>query len=99
HPYFYRQFLPHAQAGLDGLDAFAIWHDYRKCVFILLATLPVFCLGMITLWRTGRLPEMLALFVAPLFGYCLPIFLTGSPNYFWFLQPWFLLVTMVVTAD
>src|SRR5262249_51690526 len=30
------------------------WQDSRQRLFIFIATLPVLCLGMITLWRTGR---------------------------------------------
>ena len=68
-------------------------------MFILFATVPVLCLGMVTLWRTGRIWEMLALIVAPLVGFGLMFFLYASPYYWWFLQPWFLLLAMVVTAD
>ena len=66
----------------------------------MIATVPVLCLGMVTLWRTGRFREMLALIVAPLVGFGLMFFFYASYTiYWWFLQPWFLLVAMVVTAD
>ena len=53
------------------------WQVSRQSVFILFATVPVFCLGMVTFWRTGRVRETLALFVAPLVGFGL-VFLSNG---------------------
>jgi MFS family permease len=101
HPYFYRQFFQHVQSA-EFLDRTAwvsdAWHYSRQSVFILFATVPALCLGMVILWRTGRFQETLALFIAPLVGFALVFFLREN-NYWWFLQPWFLLVAMMVTAD
>jgi hypothetical protein len=106
HPHFYRQFFQFVQS-LQLLDNVvlrrlaAVRYDafYRHNVFILYATVPVFCLGMVPLWRTGRIREMLAFFVAPLVGFALVFFLYTSHYYWWFLQPWFLLIAIVVVAD
>ena len=107
HPNFYRQFFQHVQStgflNTGFLDRLAVvvsdaWHYSRQSVFILFATVPALCLGMVILWRTGRFQETLALFIAPLLGFALVFFLREY-NYWWFLQPWFLLVAMMVVAD
>jgi hypothetical protein len=105
HPHFYRQFLQffhHLQSeirnGFVPMLSHA-WQVSRQSVFLLFATLPVFCLGMIARWRTGRIRETLALFVAPLVGFGLVSFARESVTYWWFLQPWFLLMAVVVAAD
>jgi hypothetical protein len=108
HPYFYHQFFQHAQkldlflndavVVLGSKFASLAWQVAGQSVFLLYATVPVFCFGMVTLWRSGRIRETLAVFVAPLVGLSL-VFLVGTGAYWWFLQPWFLLVAMVVTAD
>ena len=101
HPHFYRQFFILLQSINDGFPSMFshAWEVSRQSVFLLLATLPVFCLGMIALWRTGRIRETLALFVAPLVGFGLVAFARESFTYWWFLQPWFLLVAVIVAAD
>jgi hypothetical protein len=102
HPHFYRQFFHHLQSipphGFPSMLSGA-WQVSRQSMFLLLATLPVFCLGMIALWRTGRIRETLALFVAPLVGFGLVCWVRGYFTYWWFLQPWFLLVAVIVAAD
>jgi hypothetical protein len=105
HPHFYRQFFQHVQANILNVGVrgkLAALSDALQIpqhgVFILIATVPVLCLGMVTLWRIGRIWEMLALIVAPLVGFGLTV-LYASHFYWWFLQPWFLLVAMLVTAD
>jgi hypothetical protein len=107
HPHFYRQFLQAVQFAISKAWYYSIffdaavsdaWHQYRQSAFILFATVPVLCLGMVILMRTGRVRETLALFAAPLVGLALA-FLLMEFNYWWFLQPWFLLVAMVVAAD
>jgi hypothetical protein len=105
HSHFYRQFFQyshHLQSELR--DGFApmfshAWQVSRQSVFLLFATMPVFCIGMIDLWRTGRIRETLALFVAPLVGFGLVSVARESFTYWWFLQPWFLLVAVIVAAN
>jgi len=104
HPHFYLQFfghLQHLQSITHGFPSMLseAWQVSRPSVFLLLATLPVFCLGMIALWRTGRIRETLALFVAPLVGFGLISWVREHYTYWWFLQPWFLLVAVIVAAD
>jgi hypothetical protein len=48
------------------------------------------------LWR---IRETLALFIAPLVGFGLVFFVRQWTTYWWFLQPWFLLVAVIVAAD
>jgi hypothetical protein len=105
-PHFYQYFLQYVQLTLrehnDYYEGIAgtlsdAWPFYRQYVFIAFATLPVLCLGMITLWRTGRVHETLALFVAPLLGFGVSPW--SEKFYLWFFQPWFLLVAIVVAAD
>jgi hypothetical protein len=102
-PHFYHQSFQHLQSEIFGWGIASMfggaWQVSRERVFLLLATLPVFCLGMITLWRTGRIRETLALFVAPLVGFGLVVFVRQWAIYWWFLQPWFLLVAVIVAAD
>jgi hypothetical protein len=105
-PHFYRYFSQYVPltlskndpsiGGIAGTLSFA-WPFHRQYIFIMFATLPVFCFGMITLWRTGRARETLALFVAPLVSFGLSPW--SESIYLWFLQPWFLLVAIVVAAD
>jgi hypothetical protein len=102
-PHVYRQFSETARyvvfgSGIAWMLSDA-WVSHRQSVFIFFATMPMLFLGMISLWRIGRVREMLVLFVAPLVGFGLALLLRGHVNYWWFLQPWFLLVTIVVTAD
>jgi hypothetical protein len=102
-PHFYQQSFQHLQSEIFGRGFASMLSGalqlFRERVFILLATVPVFCLGMITLWRTGRIRETLALFVAPLVGFGLVFFVRQWAAYWWFLQPWFLLVAVIVAAD
>jgi hypothetical protein len=102
-PHFYHQSLQHLDSEIYGWGIASMlrgaWEVSRQRVFLLCATLPVFCLGMITLWRTGRIRETLALYVAPLVGFGLVVFLRQWATYWWFLQPWFLLVAVIVAAD
>jgi hypothetical protein len=102
-PHSYQQSFQHLHHEIFGRGiAWMLsraWQDSRQRLFILIATLPVFCLGMIPLWRTGRSREALALFVAPLLGFGLVFFIRQWSAYWWFLQPWFLLVAVIVAAD
>jgi hypothetical protein len=102
-PHVYRQFFEHSRhlvfgSGIAWMLGDA-WVSHRQSVFILFATVPMLFLGMISLWRIGRVREMLVLFVAPLVGFGLALLLRGHVNYWWFLQPWFLLVTIAVAAN
>ena len=106
HPDFYRQFLQLTQSVVlssSAWDRLAVgfslaWQVAPHRLFILFATVPVLCLGMVTFWRAGRVEETLALFVAPLVGFGLLMFVRPAHTYPWFLEPWFLLVALVVTA-
>jgi hypothetical protein len=105
-PHSYQQTLPlfqylHAEIFGNGTVSMlsSAWQDSRQRLFILFATLPVFCLGMISLSRTGCIREALAFFVAPLTGFGLVFFIRHWSAYWWFLQPWFLVVAVIVAAD
>jgi len=102
-PHSYQQLFQHLQHEVFGRGIAPMlsraWQDSRQRLFLLIATLPVSCLGMITLWRTGRAREALSLFVAPLVGFGLVLFIRQWAAYWWFLQPWFLLVAVIVAAD
>jgi hypothetical protein len=102
HPNFYRQFLQVSQAAfaatrLSGGGSPA-WSVAPHRLFILFATVPTLCLGIVTFWRAGRIGETLALFVAPLVGFGFVMFVRPLYTYMWFLEPWFLLTTVVVIA-
>jgi hypothetical protein len=102
-PRSYQQLFQHLHHEIFGHGIVSMlssaWQDSRQRLFLLFATLPVFCIGMITLWRTGRIREALDLFVAPLVGFGLVVFVRQWSAYWWFLQPWFLLVAITVAAD
>jgi hypothetical protein len=98
-PQSYQQFFQNLHYNVIGGGLAWAWYVFPQRLFILLATLPVLCIGMITLWRTGRIGETLALFVAPLVGVSLVVFVRRSAEYLWFLQPWFLLMAVIVAAD
>jgi hypothetical protein len=106
HPDFYRQFLQHTQDivfSMSAWDRLAVgfnlaWQVAPHRLFILFATAPAFCFGMVTFWRAGRFWETLTLFAAPLVGFGLLMFVRPWHTYAWFLEPWFLLVAVVVTA-
>jgi hypothetical protein len=106
HPDFYRQFLQQTQKVVLGLSAWdrlaagfsLAWQVAPHRLFILIGTVPTLCLGMVTFWRAGRVGETLALFVAPLVGFGLLMLVRPAYTYVWFLEPWFLLVSLVVIA-
>src|SRR5262249_39741689 len=78
HPGFYRQFLQHRQQVLFRPSAreplSVVWQVAPHRLFILFATVPTLCLGMVTFWHAGRIGETIALFVAPLVGFGLVMF-------------------------
>ena len=54
------------------------WEVAPHRLFILFATVPILCLGMVTFWRAGRIGETIALFVAPVVGFGLLMFVLTS---------------------
>jgi hypothetical protein len=103
-PHVYRQPLQHfdylvLNESFRMQPLSVTWQVSRQHVFILFATLPVLCLGIIRFWRGERIREMLSFFVAPLVGFSVVFFLHGWWAYWWFLQPWFVLIAIVVVAD
>jgi hypothetical protein len=74
------------------------WAIHSTRLFILFATVPILCLGIVMFWRTGRIGETIAIFVAPLVGFGLVMLVRPQETYVWFLEPWFLLAALVVTA-
>ena len=106
HPHFYRQFFQHAQSKFlypSAWDRIAenlslVWQVAPQYLFILFATVPVICLGMVTFWRAGRVRETLTFFAAPLVGLGLVLFLRPAHTYLWLLEPWYLLMAVIVTA-
>jgi len=106
YPNFYQQFLKHSQSVLRSsawnrisYGVSLAWEVAPHRLFILLATVPTLCLGMVTLWRAGRIGETISLFVAPLVSFGFLMFLRPAHPYMWFLEPWFLLVAVVVIAN
>jgi hypothetical protein len=106
HPDFYQQFLVHTSKVVLGSSPWnrlaeglsLAWQVAPQRLFILFATVPVLCLGIVTFWRAGRVGETLTFFVAPLVGFGLLICVRPEYTYFWFLEPWFLIGAVVVTA-
>jgi hypothetical protein len=76
-PHSYRQFFQNLHYNIfgDGNGLVSAWSVFPQRVLILLATLPIFFIGMIALWRTGRIRETLVLFVAPVVGLGLVVFI------------------------
>jgi hypothetical protein len=105
HPHFYLQFVQFFyQVQYEIWNGFApmlshAWRISRQSIFLLLATLPVYGIGMIARWRTGQVRETLAFFVAPLSGFALVIYARGHVTYWWYLLPWLLLIAVIVVAD
>src|SRR5262249_47276641 len=105
-PYFYRQFfrsvrgnvMPLRVPDISGAVGEALHYSPQR-LFILFATVPVLCLGMVVLWRSGRIQEVITLFIAPLVGLVFVWLVYPPSSYWWFLQPWFLLLAIVVIAD
>ncbi len=109
-PHFYRQFLRHAGAVAEQGAVERIseawqqaWQVARFRVFLLAATLPLVSLG---LWLNVRPSQRqtgasqywqpaLVLYVAPFVGFLLVWYLRSAFTYWWFLQPWFLMLAIV----
>jgi len=107
HPNFYQQYLQHSQLVVFNnfspwrrlsAEVTQAWAIHPSRLFILLATVPILCLGIVMFWRTGRIGGTIAIFVAPLVGIGLVMFMRPAPTYMWFLEPWFLLAALVVIA-
>jgi hypothetical protein len=106
HPGFYWQFLQHSQYEVFSASAWGrlsgnvglAWEVAPHRLFILFATVPTLCLGAVMFWQAGRIGETIAVFVAPLVGFGLVMFVRPAHTYMWFLGPWFLLAALVVIA-
>ena len=106
HPDFYWQFLQHSQDVVLSASAWGrlsgnirrAWEVAPHRLFILFATVPTLCFGIVTFWHAGRIGETIALFVAPLVGFGLVMFVRPAYTYMWFLEPWFLLAAPLVIA-
>jgi uncharacterized protein (DUF1697 family) len=85
-PNFYGQFLRHSQVIVFSMSDWSrllarvslAWEVAPHRLFILFATVPILCLGMVTFWRAGRIGETIALFVAPVVGFGLLMFVLTS---------------------
>jgi hypothetical protein len=106
HPGFYWQYLQVSQHVVLSTSAWGrlsanvslAWEVAPHRLFILFATVPTLCLGIVMFWQAGRIGETIALFVAPLVGFGLVMFARPAHTYMWFLEPWFLLAALVVIA-
>lgn len=103
-PTFYRQFFQHASAIVSSP-----WE--RICgemglmlqvaparLLIMLATLPLLFLGLFRSWKTRPRLETLTIYLAPMAGFLLLFGLRTAYTYWWFLQPWLLIVALHVAA-
>ena len=106
-PHFLRQFLQHAHVQIletsawqricDALEL--AWQVAPWRVFGMIATLPLYCFGFLVNWRTRPRAETLALYVAPIFGFVLLFCLRPVYTYWWFFQPWFMIVALVAAVQ
>jgi len=103
-PTFYRQFLQHAGAvvtspwdRIRSETALALQVAPAR-LLILIATLPLLVLGLSRCWNTRPRLETLTIYIAPMAGFLLVFFLRTAHTYWWFLQPWFLIVALLVAA-
>lgn len=103
-PTFYRQFLQHATAVVTSP-----WDRMRgemgllvqvapARILIMIATLPLLFLGLSRSWNTRPCLESLTIYIAPTVGFLLLFCLRSAHTYWWFLQPWFLIVALLVAA-
>jgi hypothetical protein len=106
-PSFLRQFLQHAHVQVvessawkricDALEL--AWQVAPWRILGLIATIPLCCLGLRANWRTRPRMETMALYVAPIFGFLLLFCLRPVYTYWWFFQPWFMIVALIVAAQ
>ena len=104
-PTFYRQFLQHASAVVTSP-----WDRIRgemgllvqvapARILIMIATLPLLFLGLSRSWNTRPRLETLTIYIAPMVGFLLLFSLRSAHTYWWFLQPWLLIVALLVAAQ
>jgi hypothetical protein len=104
-PTFYRQFFQHASAVVtspwdrmrSALEIAERVAPYR--ILILIATLPLLFLGLSRSWNTRPRLETVTVYIAPLVGLLLLFGLRSAHTYWWFLQPWFLIVALLAAVQ
>ena len=99
-PTFYRQFFQHASAivpspwdrirGEMGL----IVQVAPGRILIMLATLPLLFLGLFRSWKTRPRLETFTIYLAPMAGFLVLFGLRSAHTYWWFVQPWLLIVAL-----
>jgi hypothetical protein len=103
-PTFYRQFLQHASAvvgsPLDRIrgETALLVRVAPGRILVMIATLPLLFLGLSRSWNIRPRLETLTIYLAPLIGFLLLFCLRSAHTYWWFLQPWFLIVALLVAA-
>lgn len=105
-PAFYRQFLQHAHVVVGSSTRLRMHEALELAlrvapsrVLALVATLPLVCLGLFRAWSVRPRLEILALYIAPLAGFLLLFYLRSTYPYWWFLQPWFLTIALMVAVQ
>jgi hypothetical protein len=106
-PNFLRQFLQHAHVQILETSAWKricealelAWQVAPWRVFAMIATLPLYCFGLLVNWRTRPRAETIALFVAPLLGFLVLFCLRPVYTYWWFFQPWFMIVALIAAVQ
>ena len=106
-PNFFRQFLHHAHVQIVETSAWARIRDGLKLtrqvapwrIFGMVAALPLCCLGLLASWRTRPRLDTMALYAAPIFGFLALFCLRPNYTYWWFFQPWLLIIATIVAAQ
>ena len=104
-PTFYHQFFQHARVVVESSTRIRIaeavqlaWRVAPSRLLVMVATLPLLCLGLVRAWPLRPRLETFTIYVAPIAGFLLIFYLRSSYPYWWFLQPWFLTVALLVVA-
>ena len=104
-PTFYHQFFQHARVVVESSTRIRIteavelaWRVAPLRLLVMIATLPLLCLGLFRSWSVRPRIETLTIYVAPIAGFLLLLYLRSSHTYWWFLQPWFLTIALLVAA-
>jgi|GEM_PF-1897043 len=104
-PAFYHQFFQHARVVVESSTRIRItealglaWRVAPLRLLVTVATLPLLCLGLFRAWSVRPPMETLTIYAAPIAGFLLLFYLRSSHTYWWFLQPWFLIVAFLVAA-
>lgn len=103
-PTFYHQFLQHASAVVTSP-----WERIRGetgllvqvapgRILVMIATLPLLFLGLSRSWNTRPRLKTLTIYLAPMVGVLLLFGLRSAHTYWLFLQPWLLIVALLVAA-